>query len=81
MKVPMLTVKDDYEPIPPAKPTKVGFYLSCQKGEDLQIVQVVIDGDQCIVYMPGSADWVDLDGDGFFDENQYQWAGPLKSQR
>jgi hypothetical protein len=33
MKIPMLTVMDDYEPIPAAKPTKAGFYLLIQEGE------------------------------------------------
>ena len=45
VKVPMLTVYDDYEPIPPATPTKAGFYLLAQEGEDPQIVELVVDGD------------------------------------
>ena len=52
MKVPMLTVKDDYEPILGAKPTKAGFYWLFQEGEDPQIVEVVIDGIQRILYIP-----------------------------
>jgi hypothetical protein len=81
MKIPMLTVMDDYEPIPAAKPTKAGFYLLIQEGEDPQIVEVVIEGDQCMVYMPGSAEWVDLDADSTLDRSECQWAGPLEPPR
>lgn len=81
MKMPMFTEKEDYEPIPPATPTKAGFYLLIQGDEDLQIVEVVIEGDQRLVYLSSSVEWIDLDWDSTLDLHRCQWIGPLGISR
>ena len=81
MRGPMLSVKNDYQPIPPAMPRRSGFYRLYQKGLAPQIVEVVIDGDYRLVYFTGSAEWVDLDDDRTLDESQCHWVGPLEPPR
>ena len=62
----------------PAKPTKSGFYWLFQADHNPQIVEVVIDGEERVVYMPGSDVPFHLDDTSIIDESECEWAGPLE---
>ncbi len=62
----------------PTTPKKPGFYWLWKDGDDPQIVEIVIEGDFLIVYMPGSNESFHLDDATIFNELTCDWAGPLE---